>query len=57
MKDRVIHLLHGNARGHLKLKTLFVYDSENPKVFKKNNLIKCVIMKKYLQGLSTKVNF
>ncbi|XP_023238521.1 tigger transposable element-derived protein 1-like isoform X3 [Centruroides sculpturatus] len=40
MKDRLTLLLCGNASGDCKIKPLLVYHTENPHVFKKNNVIK-----------------
>ncbi|GCC29776.1 hypothetical protein chiPu_0008218 [Chiloscyllium punctatum] len=40
MKDRLTLLLCGNASGDCKIKPLLVYHSENPRVFKKNNVMK-----------------
>ncbi|XP_043562356.1 tigger transposable element-derived protein 1-like [Chiloscyllium plagiosum] len=40
MKDRLTLLLCGNASGDCKIKPLIVYHSENPRVFKKKNVMK-----------------
>ncbi|XP_063842553.1 tigger transposable element-derived protein 1-like isoform X2 [Scylla paramamosain] len=40
IKDRLTLLLCGNASGDCKIKPLLVYHSENPRVFKKNNVMK-----------------
>ncbi|XP_069961423.1 uncharacterized protein [Cherax quadricarinatus] len=48
MKDRLTLLFCGNASGDFKVKPLLVYHTENPQVFKKNNVIKsklCVMWK------------
>lgn len=40
MEDRLTLLLCGNASGDCKVKPLLVYHSDNPGVFKKNNIMK-----------------
>nr|XP_033794861.1 tigger transposable element-derived protein 1-like [Geotrypetes seraphini] len=40
MKDRLTLMFSSNASGDLKIKPLLVYHSENPRIFKKNNVIK-----------------
>ncbi|GFQ76632.1 tigger transposable element-derived protein 1 [Trichonephila clavata] len=40
MKDRLTLMISSNASGDLKIKPLLVYHSENPRIFKKNNVIK-----------------
>lgn len=39
-KDWLTLLLHGNASGVFKFKPLLIYDSKNPCVFKKSNVMK-----------------
>nr|XP_033813649.1 tigger transposable element-derived protein 1-like [Geotrypetes seraphini] len=39
MKDRLTLMFSSNASGDLKIKPLLVYHSENPRIFKKNNVI------------------
>ncbi|GFR30498.1 tigger transposable element-derived protein 1 [Trichonephila clavata] len=40
MKDRLTLMILSNASEDLKIKPLLVYHSENPRIFKKNNVIK-----------------
>ncbi|XP_035210630.1 tigger transposable element-derived protein 1-like [Stegodyphus dumicola] len=40
MKYRLTLMFSSNASGDLKIKPLLVYHSENPRIFKKNNVIK-----------------
>ena len=40
MKDRLTLLMCANASGDCKIKPLLVYHSDNPRVFKRNNIMK-----------------
>ena len=40
MKDRLTHLMCGYASGDFKVKLLLLYYSDNPRVLKRNNVIK-----------------
>lgn len=42
VKDRLMSLLCGNVSGDFKLNLLLVYHSENPQLFKKNNILEQV---------------
>ncbi|XP_043545284.1 tigger transposable element-derived protein 1-like [Chiloscyllium plagiosum] len=44
MKDRLTLLLCANASGDCKIKPLLVYHSENPRVFKLNNMLKAKLL-------------
>lgn len=52
MKDRLTLLLCANARGDCKIKPLLVYHSDNPRVFKRNNVIKSKLL--VMRGANTK---
>ena len=39
MKDRLTPLMCGNASGDFKAKLLLVYHSDNPRVFRRNNVM------------------
>lgn len=43
MKDRLTLLLCANASGDCKIKPLLVYHSDNPRVFKRNNICKSAL--------------
>ena len=43
MKDRLTLLLCANASGDCKIKPLLVYHSDNPRVFKRNNILKSTL--------------
>ena len=41
MKDRLTLLICVNASGDFKVKSLLVYHSDNRRVLKRNNVMKC----------------
>ena len=55
MKDRLT-LLCGNASGDCKIKPLLVYHSENPRVFKTNNVIKSKLNVMWRANMNSSLN-
>lgn len=43
MKDMLTLLMWGNTSGDLEMKPLLVYHSDNPRIFKKHNVIKQIL--------------
>ncbi|XP_067141805.1 tigger transposable element-derived protein 1-like isoform X2 [Centruroides vittatus] len=57
MKDRLSLLICGNASGDCKIKPLLVYHSDNPHVFKKNNITKSRLNVMWRANVSASVSW